>query len=122
EDSFHDEKIKARSFEAFKDEAPHDEGVIECSDSQDDEVIPLDSCLELQNKYSLKVSKDELQEVTKGIFVQELLDVVEVAEDLEMILDLLTHVMAIQGQYEVTSNPPFNIPTPHNRVEIRINL
>ena len=47
EDSFHDEEIKARSFEAFEAEAPLDKGVIECSNSQDDEVIPLYSFLEL---------------------------------------------------------------------------
>ncbi|KAH9307547.1 hypothetical protein KI387_035458, partial [Taxus chinensis] len=67
QDYFHDEEIEARSFEAFEAKAPLYQGVIECSDSQDDEVIPLDGCIEMQNKDSLKASKDELQEVTKEI-------------------------------------------------------
>ncbi|KAH9294690.1 hypothetical protein KI387_038278, partial [Taxus chinensis] len=62
EDSFHDEEIETRSFEAFEDEAPLDEGLIECSDSQDNEVIPPDSCLELQNKDSSKTYKYEMRE------------------------------------------------------------
>ncbi|KAH9325139.1 hypothetical protein KI387_005317, partial [Taxus chinensis] len=37
EESFHDEEIKARSFEAFEAEAPLEKGVIKCSNSQDDE-------------------------------------------------------------------------------------
>ncbi|KAH9298095.1 hypothetical protein KI387_029777, partial [Taxus chinensis] len=42
EESFRDEEIEAKSFEAFEAEAPLEKGVIECSDSQDDEVIPPD--------------------------------------------------------------------------------
>ncbi|KAH9318086.1 hypothetical protein KI387_019855 [Taxus chinensis] len=48
EDSFHDEEIEARSFDAFEAKAPLDKGVIECNDSQNDEVITLDIFLELQ--------------------------------------------------------------------------
>ncbi|KAH9313696.1 hypothetical protein KI387_022323 [Taxus chinensis] len=55
EDYFHDEEIEEISFETFEDEALFDEGSVECSNSQDDEVIPLDSCIELQNKDSSKV-------------------------------------------------------------------
>ncbi|KAH9299857.1 hypothetical protein KI387_031539, partial [Taxus chinensis] len=63
--SLHDEEIEERSFEAFKARVPMDKGVIKCSDSQDDEIIPLDSCLEMQNKDSSKEYKEEIQERMK---------------------------------------------------------
>ncbi|KAH9321761.1 hypothetical protein KI387_016400, partial [Taxus chinensis] len=96
-----------------------DEGSVECSDSQDDEVIPQDSFLELKNKDSSKAHKEELHEMTKHNFVQEILDAVEVMEDPELILDLFTHAMDIQDKYEVTSNPPVSTQTPHSGVEIK---
>ncbi|KAH9297097.1 hypothetical protein KI387_028779, partial [Taxus chinensis] len=87
-----------------------------CSDSQDDEVIPLDSFLEL---HSLKGYKDELQEMMKHNFVQEILDTIQVEEDPELILDLFTCVMDIQDKNEFSSNLPINTQMPHNGVEIK---
>ncbi|KAH9329193.1 hypothetical protein KI387_001301, partial [Taxus chinensis] len=51
EDSFHDEEIVARSHEAFEDEAPLDKGLIECSDSQDNELTPPNSSFEQKKRF-----------------------------------------------------------------------
>lgn len=50
EESFYDEEIEARSFEAFEVEAPLNKRVIKCSDSQYDEAIPSYIFLQLKNK------------------------------------------------------------------------
>ncbi|KAH9325867.1 hypothetical protein KI387_006045, partial [Taxus chinensis] len=65
EDSFHDEEIEERSFEAFKAEVPLEKGVIECSDSQDDEEVTKEG---VEVKEDLKIIIDLL---TRAMVIQD---------------------------------------------------